>query len=156
MASDIPSTGFLRLPQVLELFPISKSAWWKGCASVPLDRLKSKAEIAASGTQPWRRKNGNHRRASQKYSTRTGPTPPRIHPCREQGTEHQADGIGTRPCAGEDEDARLRAAGDYRQAGRERHRGQTANAHEVPCRSPATKGRQKDKKADLRPPLLRS
>ena len=33
MATDIPSTGFLRLPQVLELFPISKSAWWKGCAA---------------------------------------------------------------------------------------------------------------------------
>ena len=33
MATDIPSTGFLRLPQVLELFPISKSAWWKGCAT---------------------------------------------------------------------------------------------------------------------------
>lgn len=33
MATDIPSIGFLRLPQVLELFPISKSAWWKGCAT---------------------------------------------------------------------------------------------------------------------------
>ncbi|WP_279076636.1 helix-turn-helix transcriptional regulator [Bilophila wadsworthia] len=33
MATDIPSTGFLRLPQVLVLFPISKSAWWKGCAT---------------------------------------------------------------------------------------------------------------------------
>lgn len=33
MATDIPSTGFLRLPQVLELFPISKSAWWKGCST---------------------------------------------------------------------------------------------------------------------------
>ena len=31
MATDIPSTGFLRLPQVLKLFPISKSAWWQGC-----------------------------------------------------------------------------------------------------------------------------
>lgn len=33
MATDIPSIGFLRLPQVLELFPFSKSAWWKGCAT---------------------------------------------------------------------------------------------------------------------------
>lgn len=27
----IPTTGFLRLPQILTLFPISKSAWWEGC-----------------------------------------------------------------------------------------------------------------------------
>ena len=31
MATQIPSTGFLRLPQIMELFPISKSAWWQGC-----------------------------------------------------------------------------------------------------------------------------
>ena len=31
MATNIPSTGFLRLPQIMELFPISKSAWWEGC-----------------------------------------------------------------------------------------------------------------------------
>ena len=33
MATHIPSTGFLRLPQIMELFPISKSAWWQGCRS---------------------------------------------------------------------------------------------------------------------------
>ena len=27
---DLPSTGFLRLPQVLALIPISRSAWWAG------------------------------------------------------------------------------------------------------------------------------
>jgi predicted DNA-binding transcriptional regulator AlpA len=27
----IPATGFLRLPQVLAIFPIGKSTWWKGC-----------------------------------------------------------------------------------------------------------------------------
>ena len=27
----IPATGFLRLPQVLALFPISKTSWWEGC-----------------------------------------------------------------------------------------------------------------------------
>lgn len=27
----IPPCGFLRLPQVLALLPISKSAWWEGC-----------------------------------------------------------------------------------------------------------------------------
>jgi predicted DNA-binding transcriptional regulator AlpA len=31
MSTSIPSTGFLRLPQVLSLVPISKSAWWEGC-----------------------------------------------------------------------------------------------------------------------------
>lgn len=31
MDTNIPSTGFLRLPQILKLFPISKSAWWQGC-----------------------------------------------------------------------------------------------------------------------------
>jgi predicted DNA-binding transcriptional regulator AlpA len=32
--SSIPVTpvyGFLRLPQVLAIIPISKSAWWEGC-----------------------------------------------------------------------------------------------------------------------------
>ena len=33
MATDIPSTGFLRLPQILKLFPNSKSACWKVCAT---------------------------------------------------------------------------------------------------------------------------
>lgn len=27
----IPTFGFLRLPQILVIFPISKSAWWEGC-----------------------------------------------------------------------------------------------------------------------------
>jgi predicted DNA-binding transcriptional regulator AlpA len=31
MNTDTPTTGFLRLPQVLELFPVSKSTWWAGC-----------------------------------------------------------------------------------------------------------------------------
>lgn len=26
----LPSTGFLRLPQVLEIFPVSRSTWWAG------------------------------------------------------------------------------------------------------------------------------
>lgn len=29
--SSIPTCGFLRLPQILKLFPISKSSWWEGC-----------------------------------------------------------------------------------------------------------------------------
>ena len=31
MSIIIPSTGFLRLPQVLALIPVSKSTWWEGC-----------------------------------------------------------------------------------------------------------------------------
>ena len=31
MNTSIPTTGFLRLPQVLNIVPISKSAWWNGC-----------------------------------------------------------------------------------------------------------------------------
>ena len=27
---QIPEVGFLRLPQVLAVFPVSKSAWWAG------------------------------------------------------------------------------------------------------------------------------
>ena len=29
MALD--TTGYLRLPEVLRLFPVSKSTWWQGC-----------------------------------------------------------------------------------------------------------------------------
>ena len=29
--TKIPSCGFPRLPQVIALIPISKSAWWEGC-----------------------------------------------------------------------------------------------------------------------------
>lgn len=28
--STLPTTGYLRLPQVLAIFPISRSAWWSG------------------------------------------------------------------------------------------------------------------------------
>ena len=31
MSTTIPTTGFLRLPQILALFPISKTSWWEGC-----------------------------------------------------------------------------------------------------------------------------
>jgi predicted DNA-binding transcriptional regulator AlpA len=29
-AAKFPSTGYLRLPQVLYFFPVSKSTWWAG------------------------------------------------------------------------------------------------------------------------------
>jgi predicted DNA-binding transcriptional regulator AlpA len=28
--SDLPTTGFLRLPSVLNLIPVSRSTWWAG------------------------------------------------------------------------------------------------------------------------------
>jgi prophage regulatory protein len=28
--SKLPETGFIRLPQVLLVFPVSKSTWWQG------------------------------------------------------------------------------------------------------------------------------
>jgi predicted DNA-binding transcriptional regulator AlpA len=31
MESNISTTGFLRLPQVLEIVPVSRSSWWAGC-----------------------------------------------------------------------------------------------------------------------------
>ncbi len=31
MNTQIPQTGFLRLPQVLALIPVGKSTWWEGC-----------------------------------------------------------------------------------------------------------------------------
>jgi prophage regulatory protein len=33
MNYSIPETGFIRLPQVLQLIPISKSSWWAGIKS---------------------------------------------------------------------------------------------------------------------------
>lgn len=32
-ANSLPETGFLRLPQVLAVFPVSKSTWWAGVRS---------------------------------------------------------------------------------------------------------------------------
>jgi hypothetical protein len=33
MQSNFIESSFLRLPQVLAIIPISKSAWWQGCKS---------------------------------------------------------------------------------------------------------------------------
>lgn len=30
MSTSLPSAGFVRLPQVLAVYPISKSVWWQG------------------------------------------------------------------------------------------------------------------------------
>lgn len=31
--NQLPEVGFLRLPQVLKVFPVGKSSWWAGVAS---------------------------------------------------------------------------------------------------------------------------
>jgi len=31
MKKELPVIGFLRLPQILEIIPVSKSTWWQGC-----------------------------------------------------------------------------------------------------------------------------
>ena len=33
MAEEKQQIAFLRLPQLLEIFPISRSSWWQGCKS---------------------------------------------------------------------------------------------------------------------------
>jgi len=33
MESKISEVRFLRLPQILELIPVSRSTWWAGCKS---------------------------------------------------------------------------------------------------------------------------
>lgn len=30
MFDSLPSTGYVRLPQILSIFPVSKSTWWQG------------------------------------------------------------------------------------------------------------------------------
>ena len=50
MGSSIPETGFLRLSQVLAIFPISKSSWWEGCKS---GRYPKPVKLSAR-TTAWR------------------------------------------------------------------------------------------------------
>jgi len=46
----IPSYGFLRLPQVLAIFPIGKSTWWEGCRT---GRFPKPVKLGAR-TTVWR------------------------------------------------------------------------------------------------------
>lgn len=32
-AQPLPATGFVRLPQILALYPVSRSTWWAGVKS---------------------------------------------------------------------------------------------------------------------------
>lgn len=33
MITSLPETGYLRLPEVLKFYPVSKSTWWAGVKS---------------------------------------------------------------------------------------------------------------------------
>jgi predicted DNA-binding transcriptional regulator AlpA len=46
----IPTTGFLRLPQVLALIPVGKSSWWRG---VKAGRYPKPVKLAPR-TTAWR------------------------------------------------------------------------------------------------------
>jgi prophage regulatory protein len=46
----LPETGFLRLPQVLQFIPVSRSAWWAGVKS---GRYPKSVKISAHITA-WR------------------------------------------------------------------------------------------------------
>ena len=50
MGSSIPETGFLRLSQMLAIFPVSKSSWWEGCKS---GRYPKPVKLSAR-TTAWR------------------------------------------------------------------------------------------------------
>ena len=53
MKHDLPAVGYVRLPQILEIFPISKSSWWDGCRS----RVFPKPVKLGPRTSAWRVEN---------------------------------------------------------------------------------------------------
>ena len=48
--STIPETGFVRLPQILNVIPVSKSAWYLGCSQ---GRYPKPIRLSAN-TSVWR------------------------------------------------------------------------------------------------------
>jgi prophage regulatory protein len=48
--SEIPETGFLRLPQVLSVIPLGKTCWWEGVKS---GRFPKPVKLSARCTA-WR------------------------------------------------------------------------------------------------------
>lgn len=48
--TTLPDTGFVRLPQILQVFPVSKSTWWAG---VKAGRFPSPVKLSARITA-WR------------------------------------------------------------------------------------------------------
>ena len=78
--TKIPSCGFFRLPQVIALIPISKSAWWEGCRTGrypkpvklgPRTRRSSKAWVRTAAMNSDIQQSGSFRRYSE-----------RLLPCR--------------------------------------------------------------------------
>lgn len=47
MSSQLPATGFVRLPQVLSHIPVSRSTWWAGVKS---GKYPSAIKIGANTT----------------------------------------------------------------------------------------------------------
>jgi len=50
LTDDIPEYGFVRLPQVLKIFPVSKATWWAGVKS---GRFPKSVKLGAN-TTAWR------------------------------------------------------------------------------------------------------
>ena len=50
MQAPIPDTGFVRLPQVLSVFPVSRSTWWAGVKS----KKYPQAVKLGANTTAWR------------------------------------------------------------------------------------------------------
>jgi predicted DNA-binding transcriptional regulator AlpA len=64
----LPSYGFLRLPQILRIIPISRAAWWAGCRSGRFPRplkLTSRTTVwRVSDIQDFIERVGNQRESS--------------------------------------------------------------------------------------------
>ena len=59
--APIPFHGLLRLPQVLSMIPISKSAWWEGCRTGRYPRTTVwRAEEIAAFIESLGRQGENH------------------------------------------------------------------------------------------------
>lgn len=50
MSNELPKTGFLRLPEVLRFFPVSRAVWYAGIAS---GRFPAPVKLSAR-TSGWR------------------------------------------------------------------------------------------------------
>ena len=50
MYNTLPETGFVRLPEILKVFPVSKSTWWAG---VKDGRFPKSVKLSAKITA-WR------------------------------------------------------------------------------------------------------
>ena len=51
LPQTLPSTGYLRLPQVLALIPVSKSTWWAGVKAL---RYPQPTRALGSRITAWR------------------------------------------------------------------------------------------------------